>query len=74
MTKRINEIKQLLIDDIKQTARKRGLMQRDLCQKFGEAPPRMSRMYAGKVDEFSLNLLIKWVYALGRRVVVRVTK
>jgi predicted XRE-type DNA-binding protein len=74
MTKRINEIKQQLIDDIKQTAEQRGLAQKDLCEKFRVTYPRMSRLYAGHVDEFSLNLLIDYVYKMGRRVKVEVTK
>lgn len=75
MTKRINQIKQQLIDDIIETAyQRRILSKKDLAKKLGEQPPRISRLYAGAVDEFSLNLLIDYVYKMGRKVSVEVTK
>lgn len=77
MTKRIREIKLLLIDDIRATAEARGLSQTDLCKRFGipkESRSRVSRLMSGAADEFSLNQLIAYVYKMGRKVSVEVTK
>ncbi|MBI2980922.1 MAG: XRE family transcriptional regulator [Deltaproteobacteria bacterium] len=54
--------------------KKLGLSQAEIARRLGVKPPRISELMNGKIDKFSLDLLVVYLARLGKRVGFNITK
>jgi predicted XRE-type DNA-binding protein len=66
------EARSTLMIIIKCTIETRGLTQAQAAKLLGVQQPRVSALYRGKIDEFTVDMLMKWLAKLGKRVVIDV--
>lgn len=58
-------VKQELITAIKCYAKRHQMTQSDMALLVGTSQPRMSDLFRGKLEKFSVDQLMKWAYDLG---------
>jgi predicted XRE-type DNA-binding protein len=61
-----------LMIEIEQTIRARGWTQAHAAKVIGVAQPRIAELFSSRVDLFSIDTLIKYLYKLGREVTINV--
>ena len=59
-----------LMSSVRDTAR--GASQREACKRFGITQPRLNDVLRGRIDKFSLDVLVNMLRHAGLRVVLRV--
>jgi predicted XRE-type DNA-binding protein len=52
--------------------RKQGLTQAEAAKVLGVGQPRVSDLFKGKIDRFTVDMLMKWLCKLGKEVTVSV--
>lgn len=67
------EAKQLLASAIKGYAVRHKMNQTDMAYLLETAQPRISNLFNGKLDKFSVDQLMQWAYNLGINVTIQTT-
>jgi predicted XRE-type DNA-binding protein len=57
---------------IEKTIKERGLSQTEAAKLLGVGQPRLSDLYNGKIERFTVDMLMKWLAKLGKNVTVKV--
>ena len=57
---------------IEKTIKERGLTQTEAAKLLGVGQPRLSDLYNGKMDRFTVDMLMKWLARLGKHVTIKV--
>ena len=65
-------LRTVLLDQLKQELLKTGWSQQQAAKKLGVRQPRISEIYSLSIDKFSAELLVKFLYKLGKEVSVSV--
>lgn len=65
-------LRTVLIGQLKQELLKTGMSQQQAAQKLGVRQPRISEILTLSIDKFSAELLVKYLYRLGKEVTVTV--
>lgn len=65
-------LRTVLIGQLKQELLKTGMSQQQAAQKLGVRQPRISEILTLSIDKFSAELLVKYLYKLGKEVTVTV--
>jgi predicted XRE-type DNA-binding protein len=52
--------------------KKRGLTQAEAAKILGVGQPRVSDLFKGKIDRFTIDMLMKWLHKLGKEVTISV--
>lgn len=58
-----------LLKAIKAEIQKKNWTQQEAAQKLGVTQPRISEIYSLKIDKFTVELLVKFLFRLGREVI-----
>ena len=66
-------IRSELMQSIKQTVSKKNWTQSEAAEKFGVSQPRISEIFQGKVDLFTVDKLINMLPRVGQHVSIRIT-
>jgi predicted XRE-type DNA-binding protein len=61
-----------LMIEIKKIIEERQLTQAEAAKVLGATQPRVSALYTGKIDDFTVDMLMKWLSKLGKDVTVLV--
>lgn len=61
-------LRTLLLAQVKEELIKHGWTQQEAAQKLGVKQPRISEIYAGSIDKFGAELLVKYLFKLGKEV------
>ncbi|MBS2005033.1 MAG: XRE family transcriptional regulator [Cyanobacteria bacterium SZAS LIN-5] len=62
-----------LMMEIEKTIKSKGLTQSQAAKLLGVAQPRLSDLFNGKIEKFTVDMLMKWLAKLGKKVSIRVT-
>lgn len=65
-------LRTVLVGQLKQELLKTGLSQQQAAKKLGVSQPRISEIYKLSIDKFSAELLVKFLYKLGKEVSITV--
>lgn len=65
------KIKSKLMTSIEQHIKENGLTQKQAAEKMGVTQPRISDLVRGKIDLFTIDMLVKMLAALGLHLDVR---
>jgi predicted XRE-type DNA-binding protein len=57
---------------IEMTIKDRGLTQAQAAKIFGVGQPRVSDLFKGKIDRFTVDMLMTWLAKLGKQVTISV--
>ena len=57
---------------IEQTIKQRKLTQQQAAKLLGVGQPRVSDLFNGKIDRFTVDMLMNWLAKLGKQVTIRV--
>jgi predicted XRE-type DNA-binding protein len=57
---------------IEKSIKERGLTQTEAAKLLGVGQPRLSDLYNGKVERFTIDMLVKWLAKLGKQVTIKV--
>jgi predicted XRE-type DNA-binding protein len=57
---------------VEKTIRNHGWTQTQAAKKLGVGQPRVSDLYQGKIDRFTVDMLMIWLHKLGKEIVVSV--
>ena len=57
---------------IEQAIKERGLTQTEAAKFLGVGQPRLSDLYNGKIERFTVDMLMKWLAKLGKHVSIKV--
>jgi predicted XRE-type DNA-binding protein len=57
---------------IEQAIKERGLTQTEAAKLLGVGQPRLSDLYNGKIERFTVDMLMKWLAKLGKHVSIKV--
>jgi predicted XRE-type DNA-binding protein len=68
------KLRSSLMVALKRHIEREGLSQAEAAKVFGATQPRVSDLMRGKIDLFSLDMLVKMLAAAGLRVTLRVKK
>lgn len=69
----MEEAKQKLASAIKEYAQHHKMNQMDMAYLLDTAQPRISNMFNGKLEKFSIDQLMQWAYNLGIKIEFNVT-
>jgi len=58
-----------LLKAVKAEIQKKNWTQQEAAQKLGVTQPRISEIYSLKIDKFTVELLVKFLFRLGREVI-----
>ena len=61
-----------LMITIEKTIKERGFTQKETAKILGVGQPRVSDLYNGKIDRFTVDMLMKWLAKLGKQVKITV--
>ncbi len=61
-----------LMMEIEKILRQKKLTQNEAAKLFGVGQPRISDLYKGKIDRFTVDMLMKWLAKLGKNVTIKV--
>jgi predicted XRE-type DNA-binding protein len=61
-----------LMIEIKNILDERNLTQAEAAKLLGVRQPRVSALYTGKIDDFTIDMLMKWLTKLGKEVRIEV--
>jgi len=61
-----------MIIQIKNILDERKLTQTEAAKLLGVRQPRVSALYTGKLNDFTIDMLMKWLTKLGKRVTINV--
>jgi predicted XRE-type DNA-binding protein len=61
-----------LMMEIEKAIKSKGLNQSQAAKLLGVAQPRLSDLYNGKLEKFTVDMLMKWLSKLGKKVSIRV--
>ena len=61
-----------LMGEVKDSISKNKLTQKEAAKILGVGQPRVSDLYNGKIDRFTIDMLMKWLAKLGKQVTVTV--
>ena len=62
-----------LMMTIEKTIKEKGLTQSEAAKLLGVSQPRLSDLYKGKLEKFTIDMLVKWLSKLGKQVTISVT-
>lgn len=65
-------LRTVLLGELKQELLKTGWSQQQAAEKLGVRQPRISEIYSLAIDKFSAELIVKYLYKLGKEVTVTV--
>lgn len=68
------EARSALMILLEKEIRKLNLSQTEIAKRLGVKPPRISELLNGKIDKFSLDLLVVYLDRLGKTVEFNITK
>lgn len=68
------EARSALMIRLEKEIKKLNLSQAEVARRLGVKPPRISELMNGKIDKFSLDLLVIYLARLGKTVEFNVTK
>ena len=68
------ELRSCLMDSLEEVIKKRGLSQREAAKLLGVTQPRISNLVKGRLDLFSLDMLVTMLARAGVRVNLRVSE
>lgn len=68
------ELRSELMIALKEHIRKSGMTQKQAAEALGVTQPRISNLMNGKIDRFTIDLLVSLLETAGRRVSVKVSK
>jgi len=57
---------------IEKAIKERGLTQTEAARLLGVGQPRLSDLYKGKIERFTIDMLMKWLSKLGKQVTIKV--
>ena len=57
---------------IEKVIKERGLSQTEAAKLLGVGQPRLSDLYSGKLERFTIDMLMKWLAKLGKKVTINV--
>ena len=57
---------------IEKTIKERNLTQTEAAKLLGVGQPRLSDLYNGKIERFTIDMLMKWLAKLGKQVTIKV--
>lgn len=57
---------------IEKTIKERGLSQTEAAKLLGVGQPRLSDLYHGKLERFTIDMLMKWLAKLGKQVIIKI--
>lgn len=57
---------------IEKIIKERGLTQTEAAKVLAVAQPRLSDLYKGKIERFTIDMLMKWLAKLGKQVTITV--
>jgi predicted XRE-type DNA-binding protein len=66
------KIRSLLMMEIDRFVEKSGLTQTEAAKRFGVTQPRMNDLLRGRINKFSIDMLINMLAAAGMKVTVKV--
>lgn len=66
-------IRTLLLDQLKDELEINGWSQQEAAKKLGVKQPRISEIYGRSIDKFSAELLVKYLFKLGKEVSFTIT-
>ncbi len=61
-----------LMMTIEKTIKEKGLTQSEAAKHLGVSQPRLSDLYNGKLEKFTIDMLVKWLSKLGKQVTIDV--
>jgi len=61
-----------LMMTIEKTIKEKGLTQSTAAKLLGVSQPRLSDLYKGKLEKFTIDMLMKWLSKLGKHVTIKV--
>lgn len=61
-----------LMTEIKEIIKKRKLTQENAAKMLGVGQPRISDLQRGRIDRFTVDMLMKWLAKLGKRVTIKI--
>ncbi len=61
-----------LMMTIEKTIKEKGLTQSEAAKLLGVSQPRLSDLYNGKLEKFTIDMLVKWLSKLGKQVTINV--
>jgi predicted XRE-type DNA-binding protein len=67
-------LRTVLLGELKQELSKKGWSQQEAAKKLGVKQPRISEINALSIDKFSAELLVKYLYKLGKEVRITVER
>ena len=62
-----------LMMTIEKAIKEKGLTQSEAAKLLGVSQPRLSDLYKGKLEKFTIDMLVKWLSKLGKQVTISVT-
>lgn len=65
-------VRSKLMMSIEKTIKARGWTQAEAAKTLGVGQPRVSDLLNGKIERFTVDMLMKWLYKLGKQVTVSV--
>lgn len=68
------EARSALMIHLEKEIKKLNLSQAEIARRLGVKPPRISELMNGKIDKFSLDLLVVYLARLGKTVEFNITK
>lgn len=61
-----------LMMTIEKTIKEKSLTQSEAAKLLGVSQPRLSDLYNGKLEKFTIDMLVKWLSKLGKQVTINV--
>jgi predicted XRE-type DNA-binding protein len=61
-----------LMMTIEKTVKERGLTQSEAAKLLGVSQPRLSDLYKGKLEKFTIDTLVNWLAKLGKQITISV--
>lgn len=61
-----------MIIQIKEILDERELTQNEAAKLLGVRQPRVSALYTGKLNDFTIDMLMKWLTILGKKVTIQI--
>ncbi len=61
-------VRTVLLAHVKEELVKHNWTQKEAAERLGVKQPRISEIYAGSIDKFSAELLVKYLFKLGKEV------
>jgi predicted XRE-type DNA-binding protein len=65
-------VRSKLMMTIEAAIRDRGLTQQEAAKLLGVGQPRVSDLFNGKIDRFTIDMLMKWLAKLGKQVTIQI--